>query len=108
MPRAMSPELMELVAERFRVLSDPARLRILSALRDGERSVSGIVDVTGLSQANVSKHLALLHTVGFVRRRKEGLFTYYALADKDVFRLCDVMCGRIAAEVTGRARRLAG
>lgn len=106
MPRTMSPELLELVADRFKVLADPARLRILSNLRDGERSVTEIVDRTGLSQANVSKHLSILHAVGFVKRRKEGLFTYYVLADKDVFRLCDVMCTRIEAEVTGRARIL--
>lgn len=106
-PRTMSPELLELVADRFKVLADQARLRILSVLRDGEQSVTDIVDRTGLSQANVSKHLSLLHHVGFVRRRKEGLYTYYALADKDVFRLCDVMCGRIEAEVSGRARMLA-
>jgi DNA-binding transcriptional ArsR family regulator len=106
-PKAMSPELLELVADRFKVLADQARLRILAVLRDGEHSVTDVVDRTGLSQANVSKHLSLLHAVGFVKRRKEGLYTYYMLADKDVFRLCDVMCGRIEAEVSGRARMLA-
>jgi DNA-binding transcriptional ArsR family regulator len=103
----MSPELIQLVADRFKLLSDPARLRILNALRDGELSVGDIVTATGLTQANVSKHLSLLHNVGFVRRRKEGLYTMYALADKSVFRLCDLMCGRIEAEAAGRAKLLA-
>lgn len=100
--RTLSPEAMELVAERFRALAEPARLQILQALRDGERSVSGLVEATGLSQANASKHLQLLFGLGFLDRRREGQFTYYRLADQDVFRLCDIMCGRIEAEATER------
>lgn len=91
----MTDELFEPVAERFRALGEPARLRILNALRSGEASVGELVELTGLSQANLSKHLQLLHALGFVTRRKQGLFVYYALADADIFRLCDVMCGRL-------------
>jgi ArsR family transcriptional regulator len=98
--------MLELVAARFKVLSDPARLRILSALRPGEQTVSELVEETGLSQANTSKHLAQLHTLGFVRRRRDGAFVYYALADRDIFRLCDLMCGRIAAEAARHTRAL--
>jgi ArsR family transcriptional regulator len=104
----MSPQLLELVAQRFKVLADPARLRLLNALRAGERSVSELVGETGLSQANVSKHLSVLHAAGFVGRRKEGLFTYYVLADKGVFRLCELVCDRIEAETEGRTRILVG
>ncbi len=104
MPRSMSPELLTLVADRFKALADPARLRLLNALRPGERVVSDLVNDTGLSQANVSKHLALLHSLGFVKRRKEGLFVFYALADREVFRLCDIMCGRIETETHARRR----
>jgi DNA-binding transcriptional ArsR family regulator len=106
MPRILTPGLLDLVADRFKALSDPARLRLLSALRDGERSVSELVEATELSQANASKHLTLLHTLGFVKRRREGSWTYYALGDRDVMRLCDLMCGRIEAEVERRARLL--
>lgn len=106
MAKTLSPELIELVAERFKALADPARLRILNALRPGELAVSELVEVTELSQANVSKHLAILHALGFVQRRKEGLFVYYALADRDIFRLCDIMCGRIEAELHARRRVL--
>lgn len=94
----MSARLLALVAERFRVLAEPARLELLSALRAGERTVSELVDETGMGQANVSKHLQLLHRMRFIERRKEGLFVYYALADTEVFRLCDLMCGRIEKE----------
>lgn len=103
---AMSPELLELVAGRFRALGEPARLQILSALRGGELSVNDLVDETGLGQANASKHLQILHALGFVARRKDGLFVYYRIADKSVFRLCDIMCGRIESGVRGVERML--
>ena len=96
-----------LVAERFRVLGEPARLELLDLLRAGERTVGDLVEETGLGTANVSKHLQLLHGAGFVTRRKEGLYVHYALAGDDVFRLCDIMCGRLAAEVTARRKALA-
>ena len=53
--------------------SEPARLQILDALRDGEMTVTELIDTTGLGQANVSKHLQSLYAAGFVGRRKEGL-----------------------------------
>lgn len=102
----MTPELLSLVAERFKALAEPARLQILNALRGGELTVGELVDVTELGQANVSKHLQLLHTLNFVSRRKEGLYVYYALADKRVFQLCDIMCGRLGAEMTARRKLL--
>jgi ArsR family transcriptional regulator len=95
----MTPEMLDLVAARFKALAEPTRLRILSVLRDGERTVSDLVDETGLGQANVSKHLQLLHELRYVERRREGLFTVYSLADEDVFALCDIVCGRIEREV---------
>ena len=102
----MTPEVLVLVAERFKALAEPARLQILNCLRAGEMTVSELVEHTELGQANVSQHLQLLHTLGFVRRRKEGLFVYYALADKSVFQLCDVMCGRLEAEMKTRRKLL--
>lgn len=107
-PNNLTPELLELMSERFKVLGEPARLRILSALRKGEMTVTELVDDTGLGQANVSKHLQLLYSTGFVSRRKDGLFVYYDLADRDVFKLCDLVCGRIEAETAGRRKALGG
>ena len=94
----MNPSQLALVAARFRILGEPARLQLLDVLRRGERSVSEVVELTGMGQANVSKHLQLLHQTGFVERRKEGLFTYYRIADEDVFRLCDLVCRRLDEE----------
>ena len=104
----LTPELLELIAERFKALAEPARLKILNVLRDGEKSVSQLMEETGLGQANVSKHLQLLHGLGFVDRRKEGLYVHYSLASEDVFRLCDIVCGRLAVEADTRGRLLQG
>src|SRR6202158_120758 len=98
----LTPEVMALVAERFKALAEPARLQILNCLRTGEMAVSELVDEAGMGQANVSKHRHLLYAMGFVRRRKHGLFAYYALADRGIFQLCDTMCGRLAQGVKRR------
>ena len=104
---ALTPDVLVLVAERFKALAEPARLQILNSLRGGEKTVTQLVDETALGQANVSKHLQLLHTLGFVSRRKDGLFVYYALADGSVFRLCDIMCARLEMEMKARRKLLA-
>lgn len=100
-------EVLELIAERFRVLAEPARLRLLHTLMMGERTVTQLVEETGLGQANVSKHLQLLRTGGFVQRRKEGLFAIYSIQDPTVEDLCRIMCDRLEADVTGRTELLA-
>ena len=102
----METELFELLAERFRALAEPARLQLLDALRLREMAVSELVDETGLGQANVSKHLQMLHSAGFVKRRKDGLYVYYALADRNVMKLCDLMCGRLEMQIEGHHRLL--
>lgn len=104
---ALRPELLDLIAERFRALAKPARLRIVDALREGEKTVSEVMEATGFGQANVSKHLQMLHAFGFVERRKEGLFVHYRLADECVFQLCDIVCGRPEADADplGRMRQ---
>jgi len=95
-----------MVAERFKALSEPARLQLLQAMQPRELSVNELVHVTGLGQANVSKHLQVLHGLGFVKRRKEGLFVYYALADRSVLEQCDLMCGQIEAQLEAQQRLL--
>ena len=103
----LTPDVIELVAQRFRALAEPARLQMLNCMRGGEMTVSELVDVSGLAQANVSKHLQMLYAMGFVARRKGGLFVHYALADQSVFDLCDVICGRIEAQEKDRRKIIA-
>ncbi len=89
----------ERVAERFRVLGEPMRIRVLERLREGEATVSDLQDATGASQQNVSKHLGVLLREGVVQRRKEGNFSHYSIADPLIFALCDDVCGSLQREV---------
>ena len=99
MPRDYTPQLLEIVAGRFKILAEPMRLRILACLRSGEKTVTELVEETEAGQANVSKHLGLLHRHRLVERRKEGLNVYYHLTDDEVFRICDLMCGRLEQDL---------
>ena len=107
MRRRFSDEALELVAARFKVLAEPMRLRILEALRGGEKSVSELVEETGASQANVSKHLNLLFRHRMVGRRKEGLNVYYRIADPTIFELCELVCSSLEAELEANRKALA-
>jgi DNA-binding transcriptional ArsR family regulator len=93
--KRLGPDTLRAVADRFKVLAEPARLTVLNELRGGALNVSELSEATGLSQANLSKHLQLLHAHGFVSRQRDGLFTVYELADRSVFELCDMMCGQL-------------
>ncbi len=101
-----TPEFYQLLADRFKALSEPARVQLLHTLEHGEMAVTELVEATGLGQANVSKHLRVLHEMGFVRRRKVGLFVHYALADRQVMALCDLMCGRLDRQLAGQEQLL--
>ena len=103
---SLTPESLAMVADRFKVLAEPARLQILSCLRKRELTVTELVNETGLGQANVSKHLQHLHSHGFVARRKDGLFAHYALADNRVFKLCELMCDSLNETLSARRRQL--
>ncbi|MEY2644058.1 MAG: hypothetical protein RLZZ611_707 [Cyanobacteriota bacterium] len=78
---------MEHLAEYFKVFSEPNRLAVLEALRQGPLNVTAVVEKTGLSQALVSKHLKLLTIAGVVQRRPEGSLVYYDVIDRNVFKL---------------------
>jgi DNA-binding transcriptional ArsR family regulator len=105
----LTPELYRLLSERFKALSEPARLQILYVLQGGrELSVNELVEETGLGQANVSKHLQVLHSLGFVKRRKDGLYVHYAHADRNVMKLCELMCGRVEIQLEAQERLLVG
>jgi len=83
-----NPGELEAIASRFRVLAEPARLQILAALCNQERSVQEICDRTGLLQGNVSKHLRLMKDAGVVACRREGVWRYYRVIDTELLALC--------------------
>ena len=93
---ALSREALELVAYRFRALGDPTRLALLQTLFEGERTVQELCGLTGTSQANASKHLALLLERGLVARRREGLFTRYRIADATLEKICRLVCDSLS------------
>lgn len=104
----MSDEALGLVAGRFRLLGEPMRLRLLQALEESERSVGELVGLTGATQANVSKHLGLLHEAGIVARRKEGLNTFYRIADESIFELCDLVCTSLGEKLAAQHEAMLG
>jgi ArsR family transcriptional regulator len=99
----MAAELLDHVAARFKVLSEPLRLQILQELETGKLSVGELAIAVGSTQPNVSKHLKILQDEGLITRRKEGNAVYYSIADPSVFELCDVVCSSLKAEFAGRS-----
>ena len=100
------PELVELIAERFRVLAQPQRLRILQILRNGEQNVTELTTNLATTQPNASKHLRLLQEAGFIGRRQAGTSVYYFVTDPSVFELCDVVCTSLYERMAAHARVL--
>ncbi len=74
-------------AKLFRGLADTSRLKVAESLRSGPRYVSEVVEATGLSQPNVSGHLACLYECGLVNRQQRGRFIYYWIADSRIEKL---------------------
>lgn len=88
----------EQLADRFKLLGEPARLRILIRLCAGEQNVQELCEQTGLLQANVSKHLQLLKAMGIVACRREGIFRYYRLIDAALMSVCRSLQEELAQE----------
>jgi DNA-binding transcriptional ArsR family regulator len=95
----MSTAKLEAVSRLFAVLSEPSRLVLLQVLHDGPRTVTELVEATGMKQANVSKHLGLLHDHKLVARQREGISIRYEIADPMIFALCNLVCGKMERDV---------
>jgi DNA-binding transcriptional ArsR family regulator len=94
--------VVELIAERFRLLAEPTRIRLLDRLREGDATVGQLAAYLGTTQQNVSKHVGLLARAGLVAREKDGNAVVCRIADESVFALCELVCGglqRHAAEL---------
>jgi len=98
-PHPLPDALVELIAQRFRVLGEPMRIRLLDRLREDNATVSELQEATGASQQNVSKHLGILLGAGIVTRAKEGTASRYAIADEGVFALCEQVCGGLRQQI---------
>ena len=91
--------LVDLIAERFRVLADPMRIKILDQLRHGSRTVTELTEAIGSSQQNVSKHLRVLHAARMVTREREGNYSRYVCSDPGVYELCEQVCGGLRRQI---------
>lgn len=92
---ALDDRALEYVAKYFKALAEPMRLKVLNALQDGEKNVSQLTEISGGSQANISKHLSLLAQYNLVKRESRGTNVYYKIADPSVYELCELVCGQI-------------
>jgi ArsR family transcriptional regulator len=89
--RDLTDAELEKVAEQFRMLSEPMRLKILQALYAGPQAVGEIVAATGTTQSNVSTHLSLLASAGIITRHKDGQFVYYGVSNPLTLKLCELV-----------------
>ncbi len=101
----LSAAQLEEVARLFAILAEPSRLCILQALQNGPLTVTEIVEVTGLRQANVSRHLNLLHQGRLLCRRREGNYIRYSITDPMVEHLCQTVCSKIEGDIAKAANR---
>jgi DNA-binding transcriptional ArsR family regulator len=107
-PHPISEPLAEVIAERFRVIGDPTRIRVLDRLREASATVGELQRDLGCSQQNASKHLGVLHRAGIVSRTKEGTAVRYAIADQSVFEICELVCGGLRHQLDELAGILDG
>ena len=104
----MTDEALGLVAARFKALGDPARLKLLSILMEGEQGVGALVESSGLEQPVVSRHLAVLRREGLVVRRADGNRGYYRISDMSIAQICELVCGGVADRLAGHLDALPG
>lgn len=104
----MSDEALGLIAARFKILSEPMRLKLIISLEEGEKNVTQLVQATGSTQANISRHLGSLTDAGILARRKEGLMVYYFIADQSIFDLCESVCGSLQKRLEATAKVFRG
>ncbi len=91
----------ESAAELFGLLSTPVRLKIISAVCNGERNVSELLDQIDTTQPNMSQHLATLYRAGVLGKRRDGTQIYYRLQSERVATLCRAVCTQVAMELDG-------
>ena len=96
---------LEKIAEIFRAFAEPTRLTLLQGLRGhDELSVGELVELSGTTQANVSKHLKVLHGVGLLNRQRRGNQTFYGISDPIVVELLQAVCGKLNREALESAQ----
>jgi DNA-binding transcriptional ArsR family regulator len=91
----LSSEQLTAIGRLFGVLSEPNRLALLQALYNGPLTVGELMEACDMKQANVSKHLSVLHDHRLVKRKRDGTSVRYEIADPMIFSLCNLVCGKM-------------
>ena len=107
-PHPLPEALVELIAQRFRIIGEPMRIRLLDALRDGPLTINELTETLGASQQNVSKHVGVLAQAGIVAREKDGNRVRCSIADESIFELCELVCGGLRKQLTELDSLLSG
>lgn len=94
------------LARRFGALADPARIRLMLALKAGERTVGGLAAELGVPQPSVSKHLALLREAGLVDSRRAGNQAFYRVSDPAVYDMCKHVCRGVVRHLKRRQKQI--
>jgi len=107
-PHPLPEPLVELIAQRFRVIGEPMRIRLLDALRERPMTINELAEALDATQQNVSKHIGVLAQAGIVGREKDGTRVRCFIADESVFELCEMICGGLRAQVAELEQLLSG
>lgn len=107
-PHPLPVPLVELIAQRFRVIGEPMRIRILDTLRERPMTIGELTEALDATQQNVSKHIGVLAQAGIVGREKQGSSVRCFIADESVFELCELVCGGLRAQAAELEQALAG
>jgi ArsR family transcriptional regulator len=106
----MSPEktIFELQSEVCKTLASPKRLEIIDALKEGEKTVTDLVETLGVPKANVSQHLAVMRHKGILKSRRSGVNIFYSLANRKVVKACMLMREVLMEQMQKQSRLLRG
>jgi DNA-binding transcriptional ArsR family regulator len=99
LPAPLPDPLVDLIAQRFRLLAEPTRIKLLDAMRAGPATATELQAATGASQQNISKHLGMLVDSGLVQRVKEGNRARFSIADPTLLALCEQVCGSLRRQI---------
>lgn len=107
-PHPLPEALVELIAQRFRVIGEPMRIRLLDTLRDEPLTITELTERLGATQQNVSKHIGVLAQAGIIGREKDGNRVRCFIADETIFELCELVCGGMREQVAELDQLLSG
>jgi len=99
--------IFDMQAEVCKTIANPKRLEIIHSLKDGEKTVSELVELLGVPKANVSQHLAVMRTKGVLTNRRDGVNIFYSISNHKVIQACTLMKEVLTEQMRERSKLLA-